>query len=558
MKISVYGAGNNAKTYLPKITGTFEIMYILDQAEKKQGTNIHNIKIVKPDRDIINKYPVFILIDDVRSAFDTLTKLGCTQKIYAILKFGAGFGFYLYNSDQLTSDLVSQGYWFQNSDRDFARVPECETSSEYVPGHIRCFNMASPDKFEDTGGPCACLRNLLLANEEFHLIDNFYTLCPVVAYIPKGAPHSEAEVSSSIGLNTKSLVPLLEEIRNLEDSEKVENLWLYSVCLPVVDFLRKADARFHFASDDVFLLQDPFIVEAFTRLFPDFNHVTAAYHMQGSLSSEFSKSHATLEEMFNKMQEDHLQWVRKWIFPSKGAADGFLETGTELMRKRAKECKFFVAYNGYEKKEEIRPDTDFADQLEQIKDYDVLFASATFLYVNKGVERIPKVLDEFKKLTGLKIHWVLVGSGEMEDEVETNMQRYLAENEYTWYRRRFDNQDNIFALFKKADFYTMMHRVSVFDLSTLQAMSYGCVPLLSDVGGNKELCGFQNGILVDPDRPHMDLTKYMYESKWQDQYLEQQKKLNSSVVREQFNNKKFLEGYRNVLYQMRQESNSIG
>jgi glycosyltransferase involved in cell wall biosynthesis len=165
------------------------------------------------------------------------------------------------------------------------------------------------------------------------------------------------------------------------------------------------------------------------------------------------------------------------------------------------------------------------------------------------VEQIPKVLSGYRQLTGRKIYWILVGSGEMEDEVEKNINLYLHEDEYTWYRKRFDNQDNIFALFKRADFYTMMHKVSVFDLSTLQAMSYGCIPLLSNVGGNKELCGFDNGILVDVENAKTDLSTYFDKNEWDDSALERKKCKNMEIVRERFNNKAFLNGYKEVLYE---------
>jgi len=549
MKVSIYGAGNYTKYYLPKLLNNFEVVNIFDLSEKKQGTQIHNIQVLKPNENEINKNPIMILLNDVKSGFNTLKNLGCTQKIYGFLEYAGGFGFYPYDSKLSLVKLVKKGYWFQNPDRDFALVGEQETTAEYIPEQIRYFNIASPGDFDATGGPCACLRNLCMANEEFHLIDNFYTLCPTTAYIPKGAPVNKIEVNSSSQLIIGAELSLLEDRNNLENTDEKEVLWLYATLQALIDFLSKANAKFHFIENDVFLLQDPYIVEAFIKLFPDFNNVITAYHVQGTLQSELCKRFVGLKEILNKMQENHLQKIKKWIFPSKGAADGFLKTGTEVMRQNAEECDFFVAYNGYEPKREIQPDSDFQNQLEQIKDADVFFASATFLYQNKGVERVPKVLAEFKRRTGLKIHWLLVGSGEMEEEVERNIHRYLMEGEYTWYHKRFDNQDNIFALFSKADFYIMMHRVSVFDLSTLQAMSYGCVPVLSDVGGNKELCGFENGILIRPEELSIDLTGYMERDIWHGEYLEKQQELNRKIIEKNFNNKAFLEGYRNVLYQ---------
>ncbi len=43
MKVSIYGVGNYAKYYLPKLVDKFEIMCVFDLAEQKQGTQMHNI-----------------------------------------------------------------------------------------------------------------------------------------------------------------------------------------------------------------------------------------------------------------------------------------------------------------------------------------------------------------------------------------------------------------------------------------------------------------------------------------------------------------------------------
>ena len=558
MKVNIYGAGNYAKYYLPKLIDKFDIVCVFDLAEQKQGTYIHDIQIRKPSQSEVNAYPVMILLHDIQSAFRTLKDLGCTQKIYGFLEYAGGFGFYLCDKGISLEALIRKGYWFQNLDRDFALVMEQETTAKYISDQIRYFNIASPVDFYAAGGPCACLRNLYIANEEFHLIDNFYTLCPSTAYIPKDAPVNKIKAESLAKLKIESVLTLSENENNLRIEDEKEFLWLNATLQALVGFLKKADAKFCFTEKDVFLLQDPYIVEAFINLFPDFNKVITAYHVQGTLQSELGKRFPALKQTLNRMQENHLNRIKKWIFPSKGAAEGFLNTGTEVMRQNAEKCDFFVAYNGYEMKETIQPDSDFCKQLEQIKDADVIFASATFLYRNKGVERIPKVLAEFKKQTGLKIHWILIGSGEMEEEVEMNIHRYLEDGEYTWYHMRFENQDNVFALFLKADFYIMMHRVSVFDLSTLQAMAYSCVPILSGVGGNKELCGFGNGILIHPEEACIDLTGYMEGNIWHGEYLERQKKLNSKIIRETFNNKAFLEGYKNVLYQEQNKANADG
>ena len=78
-------------------------------------------------------------------------------------------------------------------------------------------------------------------------------------------------------------------------------------------------------------------------------------------------------------------------------------------------------------------------------------------------------------------------------------------------------------------------------------MSYGCIPFLSDVGGNIELCGFQNGILVDPDKPNLEFLDRLKNERYE-VFLEQKKNKNKEIVKRYFNNRRFLNAYKRVLY----------
>lgn len=543
MKVHVYGAGTFTRKYLKFVQERFEVQGIFDKDVSKAGSSIGGVRIITPDASNVNEYPVLILINDVKSAYDTLIKCGCKQKMYVFRSFSGGFGFYYPNRQKGTvNETLQEGIWFRNLNDSFMNVVSENTGMPFKDGERRYFEIASPRDFDATGGPCACLRNLWLANEQFRLINNFVVLCPSVVKKPMGMPEN---IISPQSIHTDDSVK--NKLKFDDDVDLHEALWLQLTINCLVDFLQEATERFDFKQDDVFLLQDPYILEAFLLLFPDFPNVFAAYHVQGTVASELGKQYPTLAQTLNRMQENHLTKVKQWIFPSKGAADGFIDTATPAMRAAAKNCIFNVAYNGYEKKHDICPDANFVRDLEKLVNYDLLFSSATFLYRNKGVDRIPEVLHYFKEITGLRIHWILVGDGEMADEVEANIHKYLKEDEYTWYRKRFDNQDNIFEMFKKSDFYIMMHHVSVFDLSTLQAMAYGCVPVLSDVGGNRELCGFGNGFLIKPEETGLSLRQSADELLQRIENLEALKLKNQQIVSDKYDNKSFLKGYRDVI-----------
>lgn len=536
-EIVCYGGGNRAKRFLPVLRKRYQIRYIVDCDKSKHGKKLYDVEIVPVNSETVNRYPVVILTEDKKSVFQTLEGIDCRVRLYCFLECMGGYGVIEYKKDgTVLCDFDESDYIF--SPDQFEMIKVFYNNDEIVPQKPRYFNIASTHNFYSTGGPGACLRNLWLANNEFHLIDNFYTVCPGTAYVPKG---TDIRSGTSLYIDEKNLLKWYLE-NDTQYTEDIVEQFLYLCFLK--EFLKKANEEFTFYENDIFLLQDPYIVHVFIHCFPTLRNVIVAYHMQGSANSEWGKQHPGLVPVYNMMQSEHLKRIRNWIFPSKGAQEGFIRTASPEMIEAAQKCNFYVAYNGYEPKECVQADADFIEELCAMKKADVTFASATFLYKNKGVERIPRVLAEFKRITGMTIRWILVGSGEMETEVETNIKKYLREEEYVWYRKRFDNQDNIFALFRYSDFYIMMHKVSVFDLSILQAMSYGCIPFLSKVGGNLELCGYQNGILINPDDNELTLPEYI---KMGGKYLEDKKKENMEIVKSYFNNRQFLNAYKERL-----------
>lgn len=540
--IDVYGAGKRAGVCIPVLKKYFRINAIFDSSKEKVGSIYHGKSILSPSDPMMGDNPIVVTVFDISSVMQTLRNHGLTKNIYWCAS-NSSRDLIIVEVEYDDSLLLKYDKIFKLSVNQEDPLLIKEDSLEFQEGKPRIFNIASPSDFDGPGGPVACLRNMWLANLEYRMIDNLYTACPAVVYVPKnGDGISNIEEA---GIRTISIAKGLSEVMRKHSNSNDHLTFFLNICR-LAAFLEDLDRRFRFTNDDVFLLQDTFILLAFMYQFPDLKRIATAYHGQGTMSSELKKSNPHILDAIDDAQLLQLSKVKHWIFPSKGASEGFLHTATPAMREAAKSCEFHVAYNGYEKKELLSPDNDFVAFLDSVK-ADAIFASASFLYRNKGVERIPKILAKFKSSTGIKIHWILVGGGEMEKEVEAAIEDNLEESDYTWFRERFANQDNIFALFSKADFYIMMHRVSVFDLSTLQAMSYECVPFLSDVGGNKELCGFDNGLLCNPEESDLRLNRFMKDNRWDKTLLEICKNNNATIIVDNFNNRKFLSGYYDVL-----------
>lgn len=128
----------------------------------------------------------------------------------------------------------------------------------------------------------------------------------------------------------------------------------------------------------------------------------------------------------------------------------------------------------------------------------ITFLSLGTISMAKGQDQsicfIEKLLEKSEK----EIRYIVIGRGPLLDEVNTHAIRLKEEYknfEYI-YIPRIESYEEIMRIHSIADIYIMLHRISIFDLSTLEAMSKKTALILSDVGGNKEFNRRDNVILV--------------------------------------------------------------
>lgn len=563
--IIIYGAGNVASYCIPELKKIYNIQYVLDKSVQKQGQYIHELAIVEPSKENLEKYPVLILIDNITSAVEMIRNLNSSASI--LVKVSHHIYTYVHKYEDISKNLCysilsgpREPHAFFEKDDIIRREKITETEEPYQNTRKRFFNICLYPENGTPGGPRACLRNLKLANDNYHIIPNFYTIALNCAFVPKGSPSYDAIGQSFKPKQPNDFIEFLNQF-----SDKLDAYYFFDLCDRYRmwwEGLSTMHEIFHFSNTDVFLLQEVDTITMFHSMFPQCKNIVCACHHQGTIGRERGGDNQSINEFYNEIQSNQLKHYKNWLFPSKGSIDGFINTCTDEMRQLAGQCTFHVAYNGYEQKQNIIPDNDIEKKLSQIEKDKIVFATTTHLNYAKGVERIPHLLATFKALTGMPIYWVLVGGGEMESVVEVEIKKYLASEDYCWFKNRFDNQDNIFALFERADFYIMMHRISIFDLATLQAMFNGCIPVLSNVGGNKEFCNYDNGILIEPDDTEDKIFKVLddYLDRKEKQilinrnFLELQKAKNSSIVKNNYNNEQFLKAYYNVLLESSEEN----
>ena len=543
--VILYGAGRNVRLYIQALAEKYEIAYIMDQAKEKQGKKIQGIDVVAPKAEYVRRFPIIVTIDDYKSAADTIHAIDGNAKLFGTMGNPNGFMLYFFDESFTFRETIKNYTTYI----PLGNIEVYNSFNKYVPGKRRYFVLGSTDNLSvlsATGGSAIVLKQLWDVNNKYKMIDNLIILCPGMAVVPEGIPVNQVEkYDEQLAAEYYEVIHTFEE---KDDNNSIELLQLYCRIRILKDFLYRMNLMFQFGKEDVFLLEDINICAAFLLQFPDLPYIIEAYHTPGIYSSHIKNTMPDLVDVYDKLQLEQIQRIKRWVFPTQGAAQGFYETANENMQSAFKECDISVLYTYFNPKREIVPDDAFCLELSKLPLHDLLFASASFLYHSKGIERIPRMLHKIKKQTGLKIFWVLIGKGEMENAVRENIDTYLSADEYLWYNCRFDNQDNVFELFRRADFYIMMHRVSVSDLSTLQAMAYGCVPFLSKTGGNIEFCAFHNGILVDPLDEKIEWSEYFHDSKLDRVFLESQKRLNRRIISEHFSSYAFLKGYRDYLY----------
>lgn len=118
----------------------------------------------------------------------------------------------------------------------------------------------------------------------------------------------------------------------------------------------------------------------------------------------------------------------------------------------------------------------------------------------KGLDRNPLFLEAFLKKTAGKVRYIMVGKGPLEAAVKTELDRLsgLYDN-FSYIHLKGCSYAEMQYLQNITDVYLMLHRISIFDLTTLEMMNKSKCVVLSDVGGNPEFNRDDNIILVKND-----------------------------------------------------------
>lgn len=226
------------------------------------------------------------------------------------------------------------------------------------------------------------------------------------------------------------------------------------------------------------------------------SNYSMVYHQQGPIVQEYI-NHSEKKSAFKISKKQFIEkkaflGADNVFFPSRGAEDEYFNSQyATVEKKNVKIGK--PLYNTINLDEEIilLPDVK--------KDPNFLtFLSVGTMSELKGQDLSFEFIDKVVKSTEKKVRWITVGNGLTKKKI--NMLGEKLEKEVSNFQYiHFDKipHGSVLYLDQLADVYIMLHRSSIFDLATLEAMNAGCAVVLSDIGGNKDFNVKNNCILVD-------------------------------------------------------------
>lgn len=257
-------------------------------------------------------------------------------------------------------------------------------------------------------------------------------------------------------------------------------------------------------NDAVYIANDIYSAYALSRYGQRY---VLLYHGQGDYVSDLNAFDAQLtnreKEFVTYVEKEAIRHSYKTFFPSKGARLHFLNTieGTIDFEENA------PLYNSI---------YDFPEKeyRKRHSEADLNFFSIGQMTRLKGMDRIPDFLNRVRKCTGKKICWIVVADGELKDEVKERMKNLNArlpkrdQIEYEIMGHTLGHQ-KIYQLMAESDVYLMLHRISIFDFSTLEAMYMEKPIILSDIAGNDEFNLDNNIFLVNENTTDEEIKKFI-------------------------------------------------
>ncbi len=263
------------------------------------------------------------------------------------------------------------------------------------------------------------------------------------------------------------------------------------------------------------------------------------YHNQGPIVLEqlnFGTPLSSDQIVFGQeMERKAFTGAKTLHFPSSGAAEMYFNNQYASCSKD-EVCMAEPMYNTI-------PESDIKPIFNLKEDHKVLtFFSLGTLTKAKGQDQSMQFIEAFLKANmSIKVRYIVVGRGPLQKEIcekgETLMNMY---DNFTFLYYDSLTHSEVMYIHKISDVYLMLHRLSIFDFATLEAMSLHTALVLSSVGGNIDFNKNHNVIFASGD--YSDAI-----SKLSIRMIDEMKERNYSVFNDYFSSNAFADAYRQMI-----------
>lgn len=225
------------------------------------------------------------------------------------------------------------------------------------------------------------------------------------------------------------------------------------------------------------------------------------YHQQGSILREIQSSGRDYSEadceLISFIERVVFSNAVKVYFPSKGAEQFFLNTTRNTKESVSPIHGFGEAlYNTINR---IDEHFNSADIEAFFNTDDTLFMSISDYKFDKGLDRIPSFLQKYQETTKNTVRWLVIGDSDDDKYVNGIQNECLNKGILCKLITKRQRHDIVMSYLARADYYIMLHRNSIFDIATLEAMKLGKRVVLSDCIANREFNTNDNVLILTSD-----------------------------------------------------------
>ncbi|SEW09143.1 glycosyltransferase [[Clostridium] fimetarium] len=206
------------------------------------------------------------------------------------------------------------------------------------------------------------------------------------------------------------------------------------------------------------------------------------FHGQGDIVQEWSLWGRKLTDrekaMIHKIEYVTIKDACNVSFPSNGAKWYFEQSLNKVVHYNSGLPLYNTIYDFPEEKKVYNIEKDESK---------ITFLSIGQFTLLKGMDRIPEFIEHYIQYTGKKVRWIVVADGVLKKEVSDRMKQLQENGDIEYINIDYKiSHAQIFYLMNISNIYLMLHRVSIFDFSTLEAMYCNKAVILSDIPGNCE------------------------------------------------------------------------